>query len=222
MPARKASPHPAAAACPATLASELASTAGAAQLVTVVAPASGSTTASMELWQRSGGCWSLVAGPWPARVGFTGISDHHREGDGSTPAGFYRIGSVMYGIAADPGVRYAYHQLSCGDWWDEDPASPTYNTFEHVACGAAPPFGGKSEALWQETAAYQHFAVVDYNADPAVPGAGSAVFIHDDTGGPTTGCVSVAPPNLLRLLQWLDPSQAPAIVIGTEAEIRRF
>jgi L,D-peptidoglycan transpeptidase YkuD (ErfK/YbiS/YcfS/YnhG family) len=91
-----------------------------------------------------------------------------------------------------------------------------------VACGAAPPFGGKSEALWQETTAYQHFAVVDYNADPVVPGAGSAVFIHDDTGRPTIGCVSVAPPNLLRLLRWLDPSQAPAIVIGTEAEIRHF
>jgi L,D-peptidoglycan transpeptidase YkuD (ErfK/YbiS/YcfS/YnhG family) len=176
----------------------------------------------MDLWQRSGGCWSLVAGPWPARVGVTGVSDHHREGDGSTPAGLYRIGSMMYGIAANPGVRYLYHQLSCGDWWDEDPASATYNTFQHVACGAAPPFRGKSEALWQETTAYQHFAVVDYNADPVVPGAGSAVFIHDDTGRPTIGCVSVAPSSLLRLLQWLDPSQAPAIVIGTEAEIRRF
>jgi L,D-peptidoglycan transpeptidase YkuD (ErfK/YbiS/YcfS/YnhG family) len=176
----------------------------------------------MDLWQRSGGCWSLVAGPWPARVGVTGVSDHHREGDGSTPAGLYRIGSMMYGIAANPGVRYLYHQLSCGDWWDEDPASATYNTFQHVACGAAPPFRGKSEALWQETTAYQHFAVVDYNADPVVPGAGSAVFIHDDTGRPTIGCVSVTPSSLLRLLHWLDPSQAPAIVIGTEAEIRRF
>lgn len=221
-PPRKGAPQPAATACPATLASELASTAGAAQLVTVAAPASGSTTASMDLWQRSGGCWSLVAGPWPARVGVTGVSDHHREGDGSTPAGLYRIGSVMYGIAANPGVRSAYHQLSCGDWWDEDPASATYNTFQQVACGAAPPFRGKSEALWQETTAYQHFAVVDYNADPVVPGAGSAVFIHDDTGRPTIGCVSVAPSSLLRLLGWLDPSQAPAIVIGTETEIRRF
>ena len=48
--------------CPATLAGELARTGGAAQLITVVAPASGSTTASMNLWQRSGGCWSPVAG----------------------------------------------------------------------------------------------------------------------------------------------------------------
>jgi L,D-peptidoglycan transpeptidase YkuD (ErfK/YbiS/YcfS/YnhG family) len=48
------------------------------------------------------------------------------------------------------------------------------------------------------------------------------VFLHDGTGGPTIGCVSVASPSLIRLLQWLDPAQSPAIVIGTEAEIRRF
>jgi len=176
----------------------------------------------MNLWQRSGGCWSPVAGPWSAKVGGTGVSDHHREGDGSTPAGLYGIGPVMYGLAADPGVRYAYHRLACGDWWDEDPASPTYNTFQHVACNATPPFKGKSEALWQATTAYQHFAVVDYNARPVIPGAGSAVFLHDDTGRPTIGCVSVASASLVRLLQWLDPLQSPVIVIGTEAEIRRF
>src|SRR5438093_1567103 len=85
---------------------------------------------------------ALLAGAWAARVGVTGVSGHHREGDGSTPAGLYGIGSVMYGIAANPGVRYAYHRLSCGDWWDEDPASPTYNTFQHVACNVAPPFKG--------------------------------------------------------------------------------
>ncbi|MCW3035735.1 MAG: putative secreted protein, partial [Actinobacteria bacterium] len=147
----KPTTRPAAARCPTTLASELARTAGAAQLITVTAPAPGATSASISLWQRSGGCWSLVAGPWPARVGGTGVSDHHREGDGSTPAGLYGIGPVMYGLAADPGVRYAYHRLACGDWWDEDPASPTYNTFQHVACNATPPFKGKSEALWQAT-----------------------------------------------------------------------
>ncbi|MEA2535722.1 MAG: hypothetical protein QOJ93_3533 [Actinomycetota bacterium] len=218
----KPTTRPAAARCPTTLASELARTAGAAQLITVTAPAPGATSASISLWQRSGGCWSLVAGPWPARVGGTGVSDHHREGDGSTPAGLYGIGPVMYGLAADPGVRYAYHRLACGDWWDEDSASPTYNTFQHVACNATPPFKGKSEALWQATTAYQHFAVVDYNAHPVIPGAGSAVFLHDDTGRPTIGCVSVASASLIRLLQWLDPSQSPAIAIGTEAEIRRF
>jgi L,D-peptidoglycan transpeptidase YkuD (ErfK/YbiS/YcfS/YnhG family) len=194
----------------------------ASQLVTVVAASSGATTASVALWQRSGGCWTAVAGPWTGRLGSAGLSDHHREGDGSTPAGAYGFGPVMYGIAPDPGVRYGYHRLVCGDWWDEDPSSPTYNTFRHLACGASPPFRGKSEALWEATTAYRRFAVIDYNPRPAVPGAGSAVFLHVDAGRPTAGCVSLPASDLDRLLLWLDPRRSPLIVIGTEAEIRRF
>ena len=85
-----------------------------------------------------------------------------------------------------------------------------------------PPFGGGSEALWRATTAYRHFAVVEYNAHPAVPGRGSAIFVHDDIGAPTNGCVSLPQSQLVRLLRWLRPAAHPAIVIGTAAEIRGF
>ena len=58
---------------------------------------------------------------------------------------------TVYGLDPNPGVRLRYHRLRCGDWWDGDPASPTYNRFRHVACGAEPPFRGGSEALWRAT-----------------------------------------------------------------------
>ena len=208
--------------CPQTLAGQLASTGAASQLITVDAPSSASTTATLALWQRTGSCWRLTAGPWTGWTGRNGLSDHHREGDGTTPTGAYSIGTVIYGIAANPGVNYSYHQLVCGDWWDEDSSTPGYNTFQHVPCGTAPPFGGGSEALWTETTAYQNFAVVDYNTHPAVPGAGSAIFLHDDVGGPTNGCVTLPAGQLAVLLRWLDPAHSPLIVIGTDATIRRF
>jgi L,D-peptidoglycan transpeptidase YkuD (ErfK/YbiS/YcfS/YnhG family) len=122
--------------------------ANAQQLVTVQAQP-GATIASLSLWQRRGACFRRVAGPWNANLGRSGLSSHKREGDGSTPTGTYRLGATMYGIARNPGVKFAYHRLICGDWWDEDARSATYNTFRHVACGARPPFGGKSEALWR-------------------------------------------------------------------------
>jgi L,D-peptidoglycan transpeptidase YkuD (ErfK/YbiS/YcfS/YnhG family) len=155
-------------------------------------------------------------------VGRNGVSDRHREGDGTTPAGAYRIGPVVYGTGPDPGVRYRYRRLVCGDWWDEDPASPTYNTFQHVACGTAPTFGAGSEALWKATRTYAHFVVIDYNARPAVPGRGSAIFIHAGVGPATTGCVRLPAPDLIRLLRWLRPGDAPLVVIGTRARIHRF
>jgi L,D-peptidoglycan transpeptidase YkuD (ErfK/YbiS/YcfS/YnhG family) len=204
------------------LAGRLASTHGASQLVTVEAPGFGTTVASLVFWQRSGGCWRRVAGPWTARLGRSGLSDHKREGDGATPTGAFRIGSTIYGIAPDPGVHGAYHRLVCGDWWDEDPSSPAYNAFRHLPCGTRPPFGGGSEALWRGTAAYRQFAVIEYNTDPAVPGRGSAIFLHDDIGVPTEGCLSLPQPELIRLLRRLRPAAHPLIVIGTAAEIRRF
>lgn len=208
--------------CPHNVANGLASTHGASQLVTVTAAGYGTTTASLAVWERRNGCWRLVHGPWAARVGRTGLADRKREGDGATPTGAYAIGSTVYGIAPDPGVGTAYHRLACGDWWDEDPSSPGYNTFRHIACGTRPPFGGGSEALWQATVAYRQFAVVEYNAHPVVPGRGSAIFLHDDVGGPTNGCISLPPSELVPLLRWLRPADRPLIVIGTAAEIRRF
>ena len=190
--------------------------------MTVVGRDASSTTGSVRLWARAAGCWSEAAGPWHAYLGFAGLSEHHHEGDGTTPAGAFAVGTVMYGVSADPGVHYAYHRLVCGDWWDEDPSSPGYNTFQHVPCGTRPPFGGASEPLWKSSRAYAHLAFVEYNSHPAIPGLGSAIFIHADLGHPTNGCVSLPPSELVTLLRWLRPGAHPLIVTGTAAGIRHF
>jgi L,D-peptidoglycan transpeptidase YkuD (ErfK/YbiS/YcfS/YnhG family) len=154
-------------------------------------------------------------------VGFAGLSEHHVEGDGTTPIGAFAIGPVLYGVAPNPGVRYPYHRLVCGDWWDEDPASPGYNTLRHVPCGTRPSFGGSSEALWRSTRAYAHFALVEYNTSPAVPGRGSAIFVHADLGHPTNGCISLPPSELVALLRWLRPASRPLVVIDIASRLGR-
>jgi L,D-peptidoglycan transpeptidase YkuD (ErfK/YbiS/YcfS/YnhG family) len=171
------------------------------QQLVVTAPGLHTTHAALELRE----CGRRVAGPWPARVGRSGLSAHRREGDGTTPLGTFAIGPTLYGLDPSPGGALAYHRLRCGDWWDEDPASPTYNRFRHVPCGSTPPFGGGSEALWRETVAYREFAEIRYNAAPVVAGRGSAIFLHDDTGGATNGCVSLARARLVPLLRRLRP-----------------
>ena len=189
-----------------------AGTAGSSQLVTVAA-APRATTGTLSMWVRDGACFRRVGGPWQARLGRSGVSSHKREGDGSTPAGTFALGGTVYGIAPNPGVALRYHRLACGDWWDEDPSSPTYNSFRHVACGLAPPFRGGSEALWRISPQYRYFAVIDYNAGPVVPGRGSAIFLHVAAGAPA-GCVRLPEQRHDRLLRWLRPSAHPRIHIG--------
>jgi L,D-peptidoglycan transpeptidase YkuD (ErfK/YbiS/YcfS/YnhG family) len=209
--------HSRVALCPPTLANQLTTTGIATQLVTVVAPFDSSSRGSVRLWKKSGDCWLAASGRWPAWLGRRGISEHHREGDQTTPSGIFGFGSVMYGVAPDPGVHYPYRRIVCGDWWVEDSKSRFYNQFRHERCNRRPPFKVTSEDLSRSPTAYRHFAFIRYNTDPIVPGRGSGIFLHASTGKPTVGCVSLAAPHLVEALRWLRPSSAPLIAIGTPA-----
>jgi L,D-peptidoglycan transpeptidase YkuD (ErfK/YbiS/YcfS/YnhG family) len=184
------------------------------QVITVRAPAARATFATAYLWRRSGDCWTRVAGPWTARVGRNGVSGRHTEGDGTTPTGVYPLDATVFGSLPDPGVRYAYHRIVCGDWWDEDPSSATYNTFQHVRCGVRPPFRAESEGLWKATIAYRYLIPIRYNADPVVPGRGSAIFLHVQRPNATNGCVSLPEAQLVQTLRWLRPADRPRIAIS--------
>jgi L,D-peptidoglycan transpeptidase YkuD (ErfK/YbiS/YcfS/YnhG family) len=191
-------------------------------LVTVDGSGYDTTYATVELWTRQGTCWAAAAGPWTGRIGENGFSDHHQEGDGTTPTGIYGFEQIVYGNEPNPGTRLAYHPLKCGDWWDEDPTSAEYNTFQVVPCGTTPDFGGGSEALWQEPGQYPSFIPIEYNTDPIVKGAGSAIFFHADTGSPTVGCVSVPVADLDFFLRWLNPGSGSRIVMGPARELTDF
>jgi L,D-peptidoglycan transpeptidase YkuD (ErfK/YbiS/YcfS/YnhG family) len=206
--------------CAQGLANRLDIPADASQLVTVVAARRRSTQGSLRLWRRSGGCWLGAGGPWRAWLGRGGVSDEHREGDGATPAGLFGFERTMYGVASNPGVRYPYHRVVCGDWWVEDSSSAFYNRFRHVRCGADPPFRS-GEELSRSPSAYRYLAVIDYNTDPVVSDRGSGIFLHVSIGRPTAGCVSLPVARLVTTLRWLRPSRHPRIVIGTSAHMER-
>ena len=205
------------------LAEEVATTGSARQLVVVDAPSFGSTTATLTTWVKAGSAWQPALAAMPATNGDSGweYAASRHEGDGSTPIGLYSIGSTIYGNDANPGVSYPYHQLTCGDWWDEDSSSPGYNTFEPVACGTTPPFAATSEALWTETNAYPYLAVIDFNTPAAGP-YGSGIFLHADIGQPTNGCVSLPLADLVSVLQWLKPTMDPMVVMGPDSVVRNY
>ena len=206
-------------ACPSNTANDLRVQPAGGQLITVEAASTRSTWATLRTWRRSGRCWQAVGPAYPARVGWNGLSANRSEGDGTTPAGTFRIHGTMYGNDANPGVRYRYVRIRCGDWWVEDARSPHYNTFRSVGCGVKPPFSTTSDGMWQDRAAYPYLAVVEFNMRPAVAGRGSGIFLHAMKRGATNGCISIAKANLRRVLTWLDPAAEPQIAIGTRASL---
>ena len=183
------------------------------QVITVQAATSSSTTARLELWQRSslGGFWR-AAGPVTAYVGRQGVGQAS-EGSGRTPAGVFGL-TQAFGNQPDNGTRLPYFQAGINDWWNGNVSSPAYNT--HVVQAHSP--GGASENLYTMGRVYAHAVVIDYNRFPVVPGAGSAFFLHLDNGRPTAGCVAVDPGSLNSIMRWLNPAANPVISIGVGSQ----
>ncbi|MER7457394.1 L,D-transpeptidase family protein [Micromonospora sp. NPDC126480] len=195
------------------------------QVILVNATGYGTSYATLESFTLSGRRWRPVSAPLPARIGSKGFSDNHVEGGATTPTGAYAIGPTMYGIAASPGVRYPYHRLVTNDWWNGNPESAAYNTFQHTSTNP----GGWSEALWTVKPAYTHFAVITYNMPPTVPKpvpyAGSAIFLHEFStagGNATAGCVGLSHDHLVGVLRWLDPRANPRIVMCPVQNLSRY
>ncbi|SCG58123.1 L,D-transpeptidase family protein [Micromonospora humi] len=207
-------------------ASRLTTLPAATRQVVVVTAASWTTSyATLETFAKVDGRWTPVSAALSARIGSKFFSDHHVEGVPTTPTGVYAFGPTLYGIAANPGVRYPYHRVVTNDWWNENPKSSAYNTFQHRATNP----GGYSEALWKEKPAYTHFAVITYNMAPnvskPVPNAGSGIFLHEFSrtpSGPTAGCVSLSHADLVRVLRWLDPAAQPRIVMCPLDSLGRY
>lgn len=182
------------------------------QLVTVSAASYGATQAELTAYQREGGRWRRVFGPWVAWIGRNGMAPPgaKREGDGRTPSGTFGFG-FFFGVDRDPGVRFPYRSVDASDFWDDDPSSPLYNLW--VDDRDANP-GADPEPM--DVSAYDYGAVIAYNT-ARTPGLGSAIFLHINIGTPTAGCVTLPVGELLEVLRWLNPAASPRIVMGVGA-----
>lgn len=146
----------------------------------------------------------IVAGPWgvrfcgrtfPCSIGRGGITDTKREGDGATPRGTHRIVGMLY--RPDRIARSALPDwaLPFGpqDLWSDDGADPDYNLMVRA------PHAFGHERLTRPDPLYDLILITDWNWPHAVPGRGSAIFLHSwrRPRYPTAGCVAFARQDLL-------------------------
>ena len=71
---------------------------------------------------------------------------------------------------------------------------------------------------------YKYGIVIEYNTNPVIKGYGSAIFFHIWRGKDVTteGCVAVSEDNIIRILEWLDPTARPLIIMGNEYKMENF
>ncbi|MFT9063116.1 MAG: L,D-transpeptidase family protein [Acetobacter persici] len=133
-----------------------------------------------------------------AVIGKNGLTQQKQEGDHATPIGIFPLRKVYY--RADrllkPKTILPVEPLSPRDGWCDDPASSDYNHFVRL------PHPARHEQLWREDHVYDLIVVIGYNDNPAVPGRGSAIFMHlqRPDRSPTEGCLALTESDLRAVL----------------------
>ncbi|MEW1549093.1 L,D-transpeptidase family protein [Streptomyces tsukubensis] len=216
---------PAAAAVPASdepapeapLPERMADTGGGTQLITAVAPDTGSTTGRVVWWDRGAdGRWT-EAGSAPARFGANGLvaGGERVQGTSTTPTGLYDL-PYAFGISPAPeGAGFPYRQVTDRSYWCQDNDSAEYNRWVEglpADCRSA-----EAERMADYGVQYAHGLVIGFNYDRPVRGRGAGIFLHVNGEGPTAGCVSVPAEDMARILVWADPGRRPHIAVGTES-----
>jgi L,D-peptidoglycan transpeptidase YkuD (ErfK/YbiS/YcfS/YnhG family) len=207
------------------------------QLILGLAPTWDSMRGELQLLERPrGGDWKRVAGPFPVLfgkkgvawgVGLTGQDEpglRKKERDGRAPAGVFQIGKIYtYDAKLPEGADYPFHQVTTADAWSDDVKSPDYNRFVTIDDPAHPPPWFEKQKMRHNDFAYRWLVEIRHNSDPPVPGGGSAIFFHIRRGvdRPTTGCTTMAEPDLVKLIAWLRAPRHPCYALLPAAEYER-
>ena len=154
--------------------------------------------------------WDMIVTPmglrfggqsFPCTLGKGGITGRKREGDGATPRGVHRIVGMLYRPdRLAPPTEWAV-PIGPGDLWSDDPADPDYNMMVRA------PFNASHEKLRRSDPLYDLVLLTDWNWPCAVPGRGSAIFIHQwrRPGYPTEGCIALSRRHLHLIARRLRP-----------------
>ncbi|TGL04609.1 L,D-transpeptidase catalytic domain protein [Leptospira levettii] len=167
----------------------------------------GETQGELHFYGVEEGEWKLLYPVIPVSFGRSGLisQEQKREGDGFTPYGSFPIRRILG--KENLSIRsLEYTKIQKNDHWSDVPTSKHYNQLIRKKEKGATP-------LWNSPN-YQLFIVIEHNTNPSIPGNGSMIFIHPwEETKPTSGCVGVKLVDLQAILQHLDGSKNPFILI---------
>ncbi|MDO5558933.1 MAG: L,D-transpeptidase family protein [Oscillospiraceae bacterium] len=162
---------------------------------------------SVRLYEKNDYSWDEVRTA-SGIVGKNGVSKDKHEGDYRTPAGLFTFG-VAFGTQNMNDLKMQYRRITENSYWVDDVSSPYYNQWVETSNVTF----SSAEHLIKYPDAYKYAAAINYNTDPVIKNAGSAIFLHCAKGSYTAGCVAVPENDMLYILRWLDSSKNPMILI---------
>lgn len=199
------------------------------QAIVVTADGWTKTTGKLHRYEYDKGEWTKVGHEISVTIGKSGLAwgngihtskgnPRKKEGDGKSPAGVFRLGT-MFGYSASSPVsgNYPYRQSTVRDFFVDDVESADYNTWVTIPLDQANAPGERwksFEKMKRSDSIYEYGIVISHNMSPVVKGNGSAIFFHiwRTPSSPTLGCTSMSKENLIELMQWLDHHKNPLLI----------
>jgi L,D-peptidoglycan transpeptidase YkuD (ErfK/YbiS/YcfS/YnhG family) len=136
-------------------------------------------------------------------LGKGGTTRKKREGDGATPLGSFHLRRLWYRTDQinRPQTRLMIRTIKPSDGWCDASKHPRYNKPVRL------PFSSSHERMWRDDALYDCVIEIGWNDQPAIPGQGSAIFMHIARPGykPTEGCVALSKKDLMKLIPRIGP-----------------
>jgi zinc D-Ala-D-Ala dipeptidase len=186
------------------------------KLIVVTSSGWNEVNGTMTRYERKGKNWKKVGDSTAIVVGKNGMAwdDHFsarsmnadvpikREGDGRSPAGFFRI-SHSFGFAPKITSGEFYLPITPTTECVDDVNSKYYNQI--VDRIKSKDVDWNSSEKMRQVDGYRYGGVVAYN-DPATAVRGSCIFLHvwSAPGTGTAGCTAMTEAEAQKLLPWLD------------------
>lgn len=138
----------------------------------------------------------------PCSVGKGGILTNKKEGDGATPRGVHHIVGMLFRPDRMATPAPWASPIRPRDLWSDDVAAQDYNLKVKA------PYPYSHERLNRADPLYDLVILTDWNWPRAVPGRGSAIFIHQwrRPGFPTEGCIAMRRDHLRWLAAKIRPN----------------
>ena len=142
-------------------------------------------------------------------IGYNGLSNNKKEGDGCTPIGNFKISKILYRPDKINNDKFTLESevIEKLDGWCDDVHSKFYNQKIKF------PFKPSAECLYRDDDLYDIICIIDYNLNPIIRGKGSAIFLHiaSNDYSPTQGCVAISKEDLIQVAMKLNNSSVISI-----------
>ena len=153
-----------------------------------------------------------------AHIGKNGLGKE-KEGDLKTPVGKYKF-NYYFGMADNPGTKMPYVKLTDSHWWNCDSNTKEYNTMINTDEYGHNFDKSPSEHMIEYDLAYQYGMNINYNEE-AIPGKGSAIFLHCFTLNPFSfGCIAIPKEDMIKAM--ININENCVIIIDEKKNIYNY